>query len=243
MSIEAHRIMAWLSPNFPTGAFAYSHGLEYAIYVREISNADELEEWLISLLRHGAGWNDAILLSHAYRGDNVADLASALAGSKERHQETWDQGKAFARTARALLNIDILDAPLSIVLGTAAREADIALDAFLPMTLHVFAANLISVAVRLVPLGQTEGQTVLQNLFPVMDEVAVEAATATLDGLGNSCIHADISAMKHETIRTRIFRTLTDHCASGLADQWVPEKRRSPRRFAAPFTHTSTWPL
>jgi len=207
MSISAHRIMAWLSPSFPTGAFAYSHGLEYAIHAGDVTNAAELQDWLETLLRFGAARNDAIFLAHAYRREAVADLASALAGSKERHQETWDQGRAFARTAKTLLATDIAPAPLPCVLGQAAAEADIALEEFLPMALHAFTANLISVAIRLVPLGQTDGQTVLQNLFPTIDRVAIAAQDATLDDLGNMAFRSDIAAMNHETMTTRIFRT------------------------------------
>ncbi|MEM0977452.1 MAG: urease accessory UreF family protein [Pseudomonadota bacterium] len=207
MSISSHRIMAWLSPSFPTGAFAYSHGLEYAIHAGDVTNAAELRDWLEVLLRFGAARNDAILLAHAYRGEEVLDLASALAGSKERHQETWDQGRAFARTAQTLLDVHLDAAPLPCVLAQAAAEADIELEEFLPMALHAFAANLVSVAIRLVPLGQTEGQTVLQNLFPIIDDIAAEAMAATLDDLGNMAFRADIAAMKHETMTTRIFRT------------------------------------
>ncbi|MEO0344139.1 MAG: urease accessory UreF family protein [Pseudomonadota bacterium] len=207
MSISAHRIMAWLSPSFPTGAFAYSHGLEYAIHAGDVTNAKELEDWLQTLLRFGAARNDAILLAHAYRGEEVADLASALAGSKERHQETWDQGRAFARTAQSLLGVQIDATPLPCVLGQAAAQAHIDLQEFLPMALHAFAANLVSAAVRLVPLGQTTGQTVLQNLFPIIDDIAAEAMRATLDDLGNMAFRSDIASMKHETMTTRIFRT------------------------------------
>ena len=207
MSISAHRIMAWLSPSFPTGAFAYSHGLEYAIHAGDVTNAAELQGWLETLLRFGAARNDAILLVHAYQGENVTDLASALAGSKERHLETWDQGRAFARTAKTLLATKIDAAPLPCVLGEAAAKADIKLIEFLPMALHAFAANLVSVAIRLVPLGQTEGQTILQNLFPIIDNIATEAMDATLDDLGNMALRSDIAAMKHETMTTRIFRT------------------------------------
>lgn len=207
MSISQHRIMAWLSPSFPTGAFAYSHGLEYAVHIREIHDADSLHSWLLTILEQGAAWNDALLLAAAYRGEAVGELASALAGSKERHQETWDQGRAFARTARQLLKLDIEAAPLPVVLGKAAKSAEIELADFVPMVLHSFVGNLVSAAIRLVPLGQTDGQIVLERLFDKIDEISMRALGADLSQLANSALGAEIAAMRHETMATRIFRT------------------------------------
>lgn len=207
MSTSAHHIMAWLSPAFPTGAFAYSHGLEYAIHLGQVYDADSCEDWIKFIITQGAGWNDALLLCHAYRGDDVADLASTLCNSAERLQETMDQGRAFARTASKLLDVEITPAALPVVMAHAARQADVPLNEFLPLTLHAFASNLISVAIRLVPLGQTDGQIILQNLFAVFSETATNAQGTSLDDLGTASILADIASMKHETMTTRIFRT------------------------------------
>ena len=207
MNSQTHHMMAWLSPSFPTGAFAYSHGLEYAIYAGDVKDAATLREWLEVLLTSGSAWNDAVLLCHAYRGENVAQLASALAGSKERFDETWMLGRAYARTVSAVLDTKIEDNPLPIVMGQSAVQAQIDLETFAAMSLHAFAANLVSAAIRLVPLGQTDGQRVLHGLFPLMDQVAKRAVTADLSDLSNMAWRSDIAAMKHETLTTRIFRS------------------------------------
>ena len=207
MSIDAHRLMAWLSPAFPTGAFAYSHGLEAAIHDGQITGGEDLTRWLDTILRCGALRNDALLLAASHRGEDVADLAAALAGSRERHEETIAQGGAFARTASALLDKPVRAAPLPCAVGDAARQAGIALDQLLPLFLHAGIANLVSVGIRLIPIGQTEGQRVLQALFGAMDAVAAEAMEADIAALGTSALISDIAAMRHETMTTRIFRT------------------------------------
>lgn len=207
MTVTSHQVMAWLSPSFPTGAFAYSHGLEQAIYDGLVHDADSLKSWLETLLLFGAARNDAILLSRANKGDDVADLAEALAGSRERHEETLAQGRAFARTASVLLHADLTPAALPVVLGRATAVAGIPLPEILPLYLHAFTANLVSAAVRLVPLGQTDGQVVLQALFPVMDQLAEEAVDASVEDLGTCAFGSDLAAMKHEDMTTRIFKS------------------------------------
>ncbi|MEM7243064.1 MAG: urease accessory protein UreF [Pseudomonadota bacterium] len=207
MSISAHQMMAWLSPAFPTGGFAYSHGLEFAVHEGQIEDANALCDWLTTLLTHGAGWNDAVLLAASYRGEDVAELASALSTSKERQEETMAQGAAFAKTVSNLLRVKIAPAPLPVVAGTAAKAASIPVQDFLPLYLHSFAANLIHAGIRLIPIGQTDGQQVLNDLFPVFDAVARKAATSQISDLGSTAMFADICAMKHETMTTRIFKS------------------------------------
>lgn len=211
MSTNAHRLMAWLSPSFPTGAFAFSHGLEQAIAAGQVRNRASLCAWLQTLFERGSFWNDALLfaeaLGHPERAEAVAELAEALAGSRERHLETMAQGAAFARSVSPLLGRPVPPVALPVALGLACAEAGIGLQEALPLYLHAQAANLISAAVRLVPLGQSDGQRALQDLFPVFDNVAERAAEAGLAALGGAAWRSDIAAMQHETMQTRIFRT------------------------------------
>ena len=101
------RLLAWLSPAFPTGGFAYSHGLEWAVEAGDVRYGETLREWVEDVLERGAGRTDAILLRHAWGAPDaaslaaVAELAGAIAPSRERRQETLDQGEAFLRAAVA----------------------------------------------------------------------------------------------------------------------------------------------
>jgi len=212
------RLLAWLSPAFPTGAFAYSHGLEWAIESGDIRDETTLRDWLADVLVHGAGRSDAILLRHARRAANAATLAQlcelggAIAACRERLMETLAQGDAFARAAAAwgggrLAALAGQDLPYPVAVGALAADHQIDEDATAAAYLQAIAANLISAAVRLVPLGQTTGLRVLVALEPTLLAVAAETRTATLDDLGGSCFRSDVAAMRHETQHTRLFRT------------------------------------
>ena len=206
MRTDLLTLTQWMSPAFPLGSFAYSHGLETAISEGKVRNSSELQDWLHVVLTRGSGWTDALLLCAARRGENPAQLARALAGSKERLEETEAQGAAFAATLRAMGH-DIEDAPLPVALGIASQKLDLESDVIAGVYLQSFTSNLVSCAVRFVPLGQNEGQGVLAALAPAIQATAERAAAATLDDLGSSAFFSDISAMQHETQTARVFRT------------------------------------
>ena len=217
------RLLAWLSPAFPTGGFAYSHGIEWAVVAGDIRDAATLRGWIDDVLRHGAGRSDAILLRHAHRaaiaGDlealvEVAELAMAAQPARERQSESAGQGDAFVLAAaswrpdllRALAaRIDHIAYPVAV--GTLAGAHGIAVDVTAAATLQAFAANLISAAVRLVPLGQSAGLSVLAALEGAVTDVATATADATLDDLGGACFRSDLAALCHETQYTRLFRS------------------------------------
>jgi urease accessory protein len=231
-----YRLLTFLSPAFPVGAFTYSHGLEQVIDAGGVSSAEELQSWLKDILTHGAGRSDAILMSQTYRTalagshEGVRDLAElglALQPSKERHLETSAQGTAFVDTVTASwppdsqttagavfssLTIEnsetrLTEWPNPVALGLICAAHELPEDASLTAFLHSFTANLISAAVRAVPLGQNEGQRVLAALEPVISEVAADAMDAGLDDLGTSTFLADIASMAHETQCSRLFRS------------------------------------
>jgi urease accessory protein len=216
MATEARHLLlllSWMSPAFPTGSFAYSHGLEWVISDGLIRKADDLRSWIGDLLARGSGWNDAVLFSNCWKEDPgiLNELALALAVSKERHLETTQLGRAFNNAARVFLpaegNIGNEDIAYPVAAGLACRRMEIEKKEALLAYLQGYVAALTSVAVRLVPLGQTQGLEVIRDLMPAVTHTAECAMTATLDDLGSAAIMSDIAAMKHETMETRIFRT------------------------------------
>ncbi len=204
-------LVQWLSPAFPTGGFAYSHGFEVFIAAGEVKTAADVRSWLTQVLRYGAGRQDAILLAHALRPgtdlDALTSLARALAPSAERLSETLQQGAAFARATAALTGQAYAPRPLPIAVGQAAQTLHLPAAQVITLYLHSFAANLVSVAVRFVPLGQTEGQAVLQALHPLITALADQADRASLDDITSGTFRADMAAMQHETMDVRIFKT------------------------------------
>jgi urease accessory protein len=225
MSGAPLQLMIWLSPAFPVGAFAYSHGLEWAHEAGDLADAVGLQAWLADLLAYGAARNDAIVFAAAYRaagaGDGaalaeVAELALALTGSAERRLETTTQGDAFAAAiarswpcgAVALLE-EAWSGPLAYPVAVAAAAAGHGIP--LPEALEAFAlgfvANLVSAAVRLGIVGQTDGQRVIAALVGHVRELAAAAHDAALDDLGACAFRSDLAAMRHETQYTRLFRS------------------------------------
>lgn len=203
-------LTAWLSPAYPVGAYSYSHGLEWAVEAGDVTDATGLRSWTADVVAHGAGRADAILLAHAYAAPDpapVAELAAALAASAERRLETTAQGAAFAKATTAAWGFPLPPLPYPVAVGRAARLMDLPLPLTATLFVGAFAANLVSAGVRLVPVGQTDGQRIVAALAPLVARVAAEAIAAPLDDVGGCAFRADIAAMRHETQRTRLFRS------------------------------------
>jgi urease accessory protein len=215
------RLLAWLSPAFPTGAFAWSHGIEWAVEAGDVRDAGGLCAWVEDVLRHGAGRNDAILLRHAHRaaGDpdalaDIAALALAAQPARERRAESVGQGNAFCLAAApwgaavlTALTARVGDIAYPVALGALTGVHGIDEDDAALGLLHAFTGNLISAAVRLIPLGQSAGVAALADLSPVLVAVAAESRGLGLDDVGGACFRADLAAMRHETQYTRLFRS------------------------------------
>lgn len=217
------RLMAWLSPSYPVGAFAYSHGIEWAVEDGRIRDEQTLANWIDSIVRVGAGWSDAVLFSEVYRCNRdvtalaeINAFACAFAPAAERHLETSAQGTAFMKATadawpwdgitdlRASLGAEIA---YPVAVACAAHAHGIARAQALNAYLHGFAANLVSAGVRLIPLGQSAGQRVLAGLEDTIAETAHAALNATIDDVGGIAVISDIAAMQHETQYTRLFRS------------------------------------
>ena len=187
--------------------------------------------WIETLLDRGSGWNDGVLLVEAFhavfagdrtRFDAVAELAEALAGSAERRAETLALGAAFAEAARpwtsdadargpamgeAFARVEPAPFAYPVAVGRLAAQAGLPLAETLAAFAHGFAASLVSVAVRLVPMAQSDAVAVLHRLEPAIADFAQKARRSTLDDLGSAALGSDIAAMRHETLSTRLFRS------------------------------------
>ncbi|HEY5130989.1 MAG TPA: urease accessory protein UreF [Bradyrhizobium sp.] len=220
-----YRLLTWLSPSFPVGAFSYSSGIEWAVEAGDVGDAASLRDWLSSVLADGPGFCDGVFLAHAHRAASqrdqtalrdIAELAAAFVPSRERQLETSTQGRAFIDIARAAWNCAGLDDMIagcegSIVYPVAVGLVSSAHAIPLPATMHAFfhalVSNWISAGARLIPLGQTDSQRLLALLEPVVVATATRALQASLDQLGSASFRADLASMRHETQYTRLFRS------------------------------------
>lgn len=215
MASDAHflTLTQWLSPAYPVGAFAYSHGLEAAAERGWVRDGAGLAAWLADVLEFGAGHNDATFLAAAYHAASVDEVAAicatarAFVASKERLLEAEQQGAAFCRVTSAVWGAEIAGLTYPVALGRAASLEGLPLVLTAKMYLLAFASNLIAAGQRLLPLGQTEAQCILRALTPTCAAVAEAASAGDLGALSASAFLVDIVSMHHETQHSRIFRT------------------------------------
>ena len=210
------KLMSWMSPAFPVGAFAYSHGLERAVHDGWVTNKEELVDWLSDILTAGSAWNDAVLFVQASQADpselaDLADLAEAMAGASERHLETMRQGSAFIEAARAWPHrvVDTLpsECPMPVAAGSLSGAHKVPVEAAVSAYLHAFLSNLVQASLRLMALSQQDGAEIIAELEPQIASTAARAAKSTLDDLGGMTFRAEIAALNHESQPSRLFRS------------------------------------
>jgi urease accessory protein len=220
-----YKLLTWLSPSYPLGAFSYSHGIEYAVEAGLVHDAASLRDYVASAVTAGTGRSDAALFAAAWRAtaegdgarlDAIAERAFAWRGSAETALESAAQGEAFLATTRAAWPHPGLDAlalrrgravALPVAVAVAAAAHGIALEAALAAYLHAFVSNLVSAGVKLIPLGQTDGQRAIAALAPVIAAATIRAKTTPLEATGTATPLIDWCSMQHETQYTRLFRS------------------------------------
>ena len=149
----------------------------------------------------------------------VAELAAAMRGTTELALESGQQGIAFLGAVRkawphpeldrlaGLLTHAAIAPVLPVAAGICCAVHEIGLELALPMYVHGSAGNLVNAALRLIPLGQTDGQIAVAALEASVLETAREAMVAHLDDIGSAAFMIDLASMRHETQYTRLFRS------------------------------------
>jgi urease accessory protein len=222
------RLQSWLSPAFPTGSYSYSHGLEWAVEAGHVNDPESLIDWLEADLCYGSGRNEAIFFSEAWRcarDDDraklfeIAELAAAFRGTSEFALESSQQASACHSMLRRVWADHLLDAlsqwlserhvppALPVVLGVRSAREGIPVGLALPAYLQSYLANLVTAGVRLIPLGQTDGQLTIATLEAAVLATSARARNATIDDLGSAAFMVDLASMAHETQYTRLFRS------------------------------------
>ena len=221
-----YRLLTWLSPTFPVGAFSFSHGLEASVASGAVDGRDALERWITAVVTHGSGRIDVDILRDAYRAAAAEDLAAlaqanrrglAFRATCEMALETAAQGAAFLDTCRAAWPDPFLDrwaaaledGPVcyAAAVGAATARAGIPLEWALTAYLQAVAANLVSAGLRLGIIGQTDGQRILAALEPIIASAATAAADRGPESFGSATFAVELASMMHETQYTRLFRS------------------------------------
>ena len=219
--LSLYRLLTWLSPNYPVGAFAYSHGLEYAVDIGSVTTVTAMVKWIETVLLYGTGRIDGVLFREAYLAaemqdwaslDDIVELGNAFQPSAEIALESRSQGAAFLTATRkawpAPAFSRIGDGTIyAVAVGVACAAHGIPLRDGLGGYFHSFAANLVSAGVRLIPLGQSDGQSAIASLEATVERAESRAMTIELDDLGSAAPVLDINSMRHETQYSKLFRS------------------------------------
>lgn len=221
---DLYRLLVWTSPSYPIGAFSYSHGLEWAVEEGSVHDVATLVDYIAAVLERGGAWVDAVLFAHAHRNvhddarlDQISELATAFRAGAETALEARQQGAAFLLVTRRAWPHPLLDAYAlrnentsvthCVTMALACAAHGLPLATSLAAFLHSVAANLVSAGVRLVPLGQTDGQIALAKLADVVSRATAAAMTTDVDDLGTASPGLEFCSMHHETQYTRLFRS------------------------------------
>jgi len=220
-----YQLLAWNSPAYPTGAFSYSHGLEWAVEDGAVKNVGQLVDFVEAVLTRGGGWVDAVLFAHTWRAaaisdqavDEISELGAAFRGTAETALESLQQGSAFLQITRQAWPHPAIEefarrhagraVAHSVITGLTCAVHAIALQPALSAYVQAVAANLVSAGVRLIPLGQTHGQLAVARLLPVIATVTEHASRAELQDLGTAAPGLERCSALHETQYTRLFRS------------------------------------
>ncbi len=222
------RLMNWMSPSFPIGAYSYSHGIEHAVEAGLVHDRDTLRDWVSEIIETGSGRVDADLYRAAHEAVQKRDehlflwaleRGDAMRATREIGEETEHQGQAFLTAAAQPWPADALDwarekaaerqRPMvyPVAVGATTAAHDIPLKPALTSYLHAMAANLVSAGIRLIPLGQSDGQRALAELEPVILRAAEEAMRRDREDIGQAALMVDWTSSRHETQYTRLFRS------------------------------------
>ena len=206
--LEQHTLTQWLSPSYPIGAYNFSQGLEYAVKASLVYNEETLTDWLSENLEAGNFWNDAIFVKLSFfietddQLEELVELINAFSTSKARLDEQILQGKAFSKVTP-----NSKDAPYPISLGISAKNYDMNIEEVIPLYLQSCLSNIISVAQRLLPIGQTEAVKILRDLFPKIEEVSKLVLRSSETDILSSCYLTDSCSIFQETIDGKIFKS------------------------------------
>jgi urease accessory protein len=218
-------LMSWLSPSFPVGSFSYSHGLEYAAEKGLIHDRITAEQWIATILNKGSGHSDSILFLETHRAvragdkerfEKVSELATAMRSTSELAHESKSQALAFQKAISSAWDKPDFEEWMSclppdfsypISVATICALSNIEESYSLMAYLHAFMTNLVSAAVRLIPLGQSDGQKIIASLSQILSENLAIILDFPINNIGSAALRVDWTSMKHETQYTRLFRS------------------------------------
>ena len=212
------KLLTWNNQSFPIGSYSFSSGLEYAVETKIVFSSYQLLNWLKDLLTYGSLQSDSILLAETWKlkkkkqCNKILELnqfAVSLNQSHEKYIENYEQGRAFIKVAQDAWGHNFINKHLifPIAYACSAAQENISLDDSLQSFIHSNLGNLLAAGIKLIPLGQTDGQKIQVELNKHIDKEYRCIKKRNLNSIGSCAWANDIISMRHENQYTRIFRT------------------------------------
>lgn len=216
------RLLHLVSPSLPIGSFTYSQGIEWAVECGWIKTADELENWLENLLHSGMTYLDLPILQRLYAAVEQQDrdllqywidYLNASRETGELLQEEKNRGRALTDLLIALEIPQAAAWKPQLAQNQAAAFAFAAVHWRIPLQQAAYGyvwswlENLVLAAVKIIPLGQTQGQKILHGMTPLLPAVVQAGLAVGDEDIGASSPALAIASSRHETQYTRLFRS------------------------------------
>ncbi|MBL4879980.1 MAG: urease accessory protein UreF [Oleispira sp.] len=222
------------SPALPIGTFAYSQGLEYTLEVGWCKNADDVEQWVKSVMVHGLGGVDLPILKRLHQAWSVYINKHEQAGeqdkgieplkywnatllafreTKELYLEDIQVGDAFkqwhkSQSAEHLAKLELVDKPtVACMYALNGVIKGLTVEECLIGFVWSWLENQITSASKAMPMGQTDGQNIIRHLIPEIEGVIENAMTVEDDDIGSGLVGLSMSSALHENQYSRLFRS------------------------------------
>lgn len=220
--LALYRLFQLISPSLPIGGFTYSQGLEWAVEAQWVSGRASMQDWLDNMLMNSVATLELPILeryAQALKSNNkqqlvaLSELLYSSRETKELRAEEKQRGQALYTLLKQLDiyhdSFDYADSEPNQLLGlcVAAQHWDIEIEQLKQGYLWSWAENLIMAGVKLVPLGQTDGQRALIQLSERFPKALDRARTIEDWMIGSFTPSISIASSLHETQYTRLFRS------------------------------------
>ena len=219
---EILRLLQLCSPALPTGAFAYSQGLEFAVSAGWVNNKRSASDWIQGLLKNSLANLDVPVLFRLHQAWSANDIKNVhywndfLYASRDSAEFQAEERQLAQALARLLIDLGILEAAewreqskscfLSMFALGAMHWKISVLNASLGY-LWMWAENQVLAAIKLVPLGQTTGQKILSSVIEIIPELVATGLSLEDEEMGYTAPGQGIASALHETQYTRLFRS------------------------------------
>ena len=213
---------------FPTGAYTFSHALETYVEQGLVDDRASCQTLLENLCRHSLGPCDMVFCRQAFRDardedlkalNNLDRLLAAFKVTRELRQESQHTGQAFLRASLALTPSPIVrqffqqaqqgltPGNHAVAFGLVASALKVPESSMVQGYLYNVTAGWVSAALRLIPLGQSDGQRLLHDLAPTLLSLPQTYGDLSPDEAWSSLFGLDLRSMQHERLYSRLFRS------------------------------------